>query len=73
MPFIREQVGVLREQGCECEYYYVKGKGIMGYLRVIPGLRKMIREVKPDVIHAHYGLSCLLANLATRRVPVAST
>ena len=73
MPFIREQVGALREQGCECEYYYVKGKGIMGYLRAIPGLRKMIREWKPDVVHAHYGLSCLEANLATRRVPVAST
>ena len=73
MPFIREQVGALREQGCECEYYYVKGKGIMGYLRAIPGLRKMIREWKPDVVHAHYGLSCLVANLATRRVPVAST
>lgn len=73
VPFIREQVGALREQGCECEYYYVKGKGIMGYLRAIPGLRKMIREWKPDVIHAHYGLSCLLANLATRRVPVVST
>ena len=73
MPFIREQVGALREQGCECEYYYVKGKGIMGYLRAIPGLRKMIREWKPDVVHAHYGLSCLVANLATRHVPVAST
>ena len=73
MPFIREQVGALRDQGCECEYYYVKGKGIMGYLRAIPGLRKMIREWKPDVVHAHYGLSCLEANLATRRVPVAST
>ena len=73
VPFIREQVGALREQGCECEYYYVKGKGIMGYLRAIPGLRKMIREWNPDVVHAHYGLSCLVANLATRRVPVAST
>ena len=73
VPFIREQVGALREQGCECEYYYVKGKGIMGYLRAIPRLRKMIREWKPDVVHAHYGLSCLVANLATRRVPVAST
>lgn len=73
VPFIREQVGALREQGCECEYYYVKGKGIMGYLRAIPGLRKMIREWKPDVVHAHYGLSCLVANLATRRVPVVST
>lgn len=73
VPFIREQVGALREQGCECEYYHIKGKGMMGYLRTIPGLRRKIREWKPDVMHAHYGLSCLVANLATRRVPVVST
>ena len=73
VPFIREQVGALRVQGCECEYYYIKGKGIIGYLREIPGLRRKIREWKPDVVHAHYGLSCLVANLATRRVPVVST
>lgn len=73
VPFIREQVEALREQGCECEYYHIKGKGMMGYLRAIPGLRRKIREWKPDVVHAHYGLSCLVANLATRRVPVVST
>lgn len=72
MPFIREQVEALRAQGCECAYYYIKGKGVLGYSREIPGLRRKIREFKPDVIHAHYGLSCLVANLATRRVPVVS-
>ena len=46
---------------------------MLGYLREISGLRKKISEWKPDVVHAHYGLSCLLANLATRRVPVVST
>ncbi len=73
VPFIREQVEALRTQGCECEYYHIKGKGLLGYLREISGLRKKISEWKPDVVHAHYGLSCLLANLATRRVPVVST
>lgn len=73
VPFIREQVEALREQGFECEYYHIKGKGMLGYLREVPGLRKKIQEWKPDVIHAHYGLSCLVANLATRSVPVVST
>ena len=73
VPFIREQVEALRAQGCECAYYYINGKGVLGYLREIPGLRKKIREWKPDVVHAHYGLSCLVANIATRRVPVVST
>ena len=72
-PFVREQVDALRVQGCECEYYHIKGKGMVGYLREVPKLRKKIREWQPDVVHAHFGLSCLVANLATRRVPVVST
>jgi len=73
VPFITEQAEALQAAGCEIEWFGVQGKGIKGYLRELPRLRKMILEVKPDVIHAHYGLSCLLANLATRRVPVVST
>lgn len=73
VPFIREQVDALRAQGCECEYYHIKGKGMVGYLREVPKLRRAIREWKPDVVHGHFGLSCLVANLATRRVPVVST
>ena len=73
VPFITEQAEALQAARCEIEWFGVQGKGIKGYLRELPRLRKMILEVKPDVIHAHYGLSCLLANLATRRVPVVST
>lgn len=72
VPFIREQVAALRAQGCECAYYYIKGKGIVGYLREVPKLRRAIREQMPDVVHGHFGLSCLVANMATRRVPVVS-
>ena len=72
-PFVREQVEALCTQGCMCQYYHVKGKGIFGYLREIPRLRKAIHDIHPEIIHAHYGLSCLLANLATRKVPVVST
>ena len=73
VPFVQEQGEVLQAAGCEIEWFGIKRKGIVGYLREIPRLRKMIREVRPDVVHAHYGLSCLVANLATRRVPVVST
>lgn len=54
-------------------WFGVQGKGVLGYLKEIPRLRKKIRNSVPDIIHAHYWLSCLLANLATRRVPVVST
>ena len=72
-PFIVEQAESLRNCGCEIEWFGIVGKGVIGYLRELPRLRKKIQDVKPDIIHAHYGLSCLLANLATRRVPVVST
>lgn len=71
--FIVEQAESLHNAGCEIEWFGIIGKGVIGYLRELPRLRKKIQDVKPDIIHAHYGLTCLLANLATRRVPVVST
>ena len=72
-PFIKEQVTALQSLGIECAYYQVRGKGVWGYLQELPKLRKKIRQWKPNIIHAHFGLSGLLANLATRNVPVVST
>ncbi|MGM9811117.1 MAG: glycosyltransferase [Paludibacteraceae bacterium] len=71
-PFITEQAEALRAAGCEVEYFGVVGKGVWGYLKQLPKLRRVIREQHIDIIHAHYGLCCLLANLQ-RRVPVVST
>lgn len=71
-PFITEQVKAIEKQGVECRFFGVDGKGIVGYLRQIPKLRKTIREYHPDVIHAHYGLCGLLANYQ-RRIPVVTT
>ena len=71
-PFVEEQVRVLQQQGCEVVFYGVKGKGLLGYLRALPALCRTIRAEQPDIVHAHYGLSGLLANLQ-RRVPVVTT
>ena len=71
-PFVKEQVEAISQQGVECSYYLVRGKGILGYLRELPSLRKWIREIEPDVVHAHFGLCGLLANLQ-RKVPVVTT
>ena len=72
-PFIVEQADALRQAGCELAWFGVTKKGLIGYLQELPRLRRKIQECQPDVIHAHYGLSCLLANMATRRIPVVST
>lgn len=70
-PFVEEQARAL-QQGCEVVFYGVQGKGLLGYLRALPALRRMIRAEHPDLVHAHYGLSGLLANLQ-RIVPVVTT
>lgn len=71
-PFVTEQVEALKEAGVECRFFPVRSRGITGYLRQVPALRHAIREFKPDIVHAHYGLCGLLANLQ-RRVPVVTT
>lgn len=71
-PFITEQAEALEKQGCEVRFFGLQGKGVKGYLNNLSALKKTIREFRPDVVHAHYGLSGLLANLQ-RRVPVVTT
>ena len=71
-PFVEEQARALQLQGCEVVFFGVQGKGIWGYLRCLPALKRAIQQHQPNLIHAHYGLSGLLANLQ-RRVPVVTT
>ena len=72
VPFIEEQIAALEACGVQIVRYGVTGKGITGYLRELPVLRRLIRAERPDIIHAHYGLCGLLANLQ-RMVPVVTT
>ena len=70
--FVVEQMAALRGQACEVTFFGLKGKGMQGYLKNLPALKRTLKEVLPDVIHAHYGLSGLFANLQ-RQVPVVTT
>ena len=71
-PFIEEQISALQAAGVQVVRYAIKGKGILGYLRELPAFERMIRAERPDIVHAHFGLSGLLANLQ-RLVPVVTT
>lgn len=71
-PFIVEQTEALKKQRIEIEFFRLQGKGLQGYLSNFPQLKQKIREFRPDIIHAHYGLSGLFANLQ-RHVPVVTT
>ena len=70
--FVAEQIEALGKQDCELSLFGLKGKGLKGYLKNLPALKKTVKGFNPDVIHAHYGLSGLFANLQ-RQVPVVTT
>jgi glycosyltransferase involved in cell wall biosynthesis len=53
-------------------YYTIQGKGIFGYLSNLRRLNGKIKSGNYQVIHAHYGLSGLLAGLQ-RKIPVVTT
>ena len=71
-PFVTEQVESLTKLGVEFDFFGVGGKGFNGYLSNLPALRHRIHDFQPDLLHAHYGLSGMLANLQ-RTVPVVTT
>jgi len=71
-PFILEQGEALRRAGVEIDYFGIEGKGWRGYLRNRKGMLNKINQFKPQLIHAHYSLSGLLAN-TQRSIPVVTT
>lgn len=60
LPFVLEQGESLRAAGCEVDYFPVRGN----YIKAAFALRAKIKEVKPDIVHAHYGLSGVTAAIA---------
>ena len=68
LPFVTEQGESLRKAGCEVEYFLVKGN----YVKAVGALKKKIHEYKPDIVHAHFGLSAITAELQNL-VPVVTT
>ena len=68
LPFVTEQGKSLRAQGCEVEYFLVRGN----YLRAVQTLKQKIRECQPDIVHAHFGLSAITAELQSL-VPIVTT
>ena len=71
-PFVKEQGESLKEIGLDIDYFLIKGKGITGYLKNYFNLNRLIKTNTYDIIHAHYGLSGLLATFQSH-VPVVIT
>lgn len=70
--FVKEQADALSELDVEISFFFIRGKGALGYLSCLDQLKQHISTWRPAILHAHYGLSGVLANLQ-REVPVITT
>lgn len=68
LPFVTEQGEAIRALGHEVDYFLVRGN----YIKAVGALKVKIREFKPDIVHAHFGLSAITAELQSL-VPVVTT
>lgn len=72
-PFISEQGNAINVlDGYKVEYFTIEGNSFISYFTKYKRLKRKIEEFKPDIVHAHYGLSGLTAVLQ-RKVPVIIT
>jgi len=67
-PIIKAQGESIIKIGIHVDYVPIIGKGLWGYLKNIPKVRKKINDVNPDIIHAHYSLCGIVAVLARLRL-----
>lgn len=72
VPFITEQAQALVDLGLSVNYFYIENKGLKGYLTCYRPFLRIVKDFQPDIIHAHYGLSGVLANMQ-RIIPVVTT
>lgn len=71
-PIVKRQGESLIHQGIKVTFFKIKGRGIKGYLANIAPLKKLIKEFEPDIIHAHYSFSGMLASMAKTKPIIVS-
>lgn len=71
-PITKNQGESLIKEGADLTYFTIQGKGLFGYLKAIPKLRRALKQNNYDVVHAHYSLSAYVASLAGAKPLVVS-
>lgn len=69
-PISQNQGLSLIDKGLEVLFFDIVGRGAKGYLSNIKRLKKVIKSQKPDIIHAHYSLTGILAALTFSKIPL---
>ena len=63
-PIIKNQGESLINSGANVTFFTIKGKGIIGYLKNVLPLKRLLRKNEYDVVHAHYSMSAFVATLS---------
>ena len=66
-PVVNAQGNSLINKGINLDYFSISNGGIRGYLKAIKILRRHLNANKYNIIHAHYGLSAIVALLAKKK------
>ncbi len=66
-PIVESQAVSLQEQGVHISHFTVNKGGSIGYLKESFRLRRLLKNNKFDIIHAHYGLTAIICLLARRK------
>ncbi len=71
-PIVVAQAKSLLKYGLDIRIHGIHGKGFIGYIKNILPLYKVIKELNPDHIHAHYSFCGIVSSLATRKPVICS-
>jgi teichuronic acid biosynthesis glycosyltransferase TuaC len=72
-PIIQLQAKSLEEKDVEIEHFLIFGNGFKGYFLNIFKLRNHLKKHQYDLIHSHFGFSCVVAQLAKGKLPLLVT
>lgn len=61
---VRNQATSLRKQGLHVDHFLIRGRGLIGYLRNVLRLRKVLKSGNYDLVHAHYSFSGYITTMA---------
>lgn len=71
-PLVQNQALSLEKVGIQVDIRPIIGRGLIGYLKALPGLFRYIRKSQSDVVHAHYSLCGIVAAIAANRPVITS-
>jgi glycosyltransferase involved in cell wall biosynthesis len=71
-PFITEQAESLKTLGHEIDFFLVRGKGWLSYIKHAARLKAYLKGNRFDLVHAHFVWAALIS-VVQRQVPVVVT